>query len=96
MKKEVRVGNSQPNNVSKSMPKKLSGIKRIKSIKKASKLSWSNKKQKSISKKISSKCAEIKMDKLSNKSLLHRIIKENKELNLASVGYPSCVVDRKT
>ena len=67
IKKDVRSSKSSTNLDSKVTSKLLSGVKRIATIKKASKLSLSNKKQKSISKKMASKYAEIKIGKLSNK-----------------------------
>ena len=44
IKKEVRVGKPQPNKVVKSIPRKHSDIKRIKSINEAGKLSVTNNK----------------------------------------------------
>ena len=48
IKNEVRTGKPQPKKVAKSMPKKQSIIKRIKSTKKASKLSLRDKKHKAL------------------------------------------------
>ena len=52
IKKEVRAVKPYPNKVAISMRNNHSGIKRIKSIKKANKFCLRNKKQKSIRKKI--------------------------------------------
>ena len=85
------MGKSQLNKVSKSMPKTHRGVKRNKSIKKASKIYLSNKKQKTISNRISSKRAQMKIGKEIKKLLTHIMIKENTSVNLTSVGYPNSV-----
>ena len=95
MKKDVRSSNSSTNLDSKVTFKLLSSVKRVGTIEKASKLFLSNKKQKTINKKSSTKCAETQTVKLSNNTLWHRTTNEDKQFNLARVGYPSCFINGK-